>query len=120
METRELTCIRCPIGCSLKVTVDGENVTVLGNHCPRGMEYGKKEVTAPTRTVTSSVRVTGGVLPLASVKTVPEIPKEKIFDVMRAIRSFTTAAPVRTGEKLIENIAGTGSDLVATRTVEQK
>ena len=56
----ELTCIRCPIGCQLTVDVNGDEVTVTGNSCPRGAEYGKKEVTAPTRIVTSSVRVSGG------------------------------------------------------------
>ena len=78
MEIRELTCIRCPMGCQLTVTMDGDNVTVTGNTCPRGAEYGKNEVTNPLRTVTSSVRVTGGELPLVSVKTAGEIPKGKI------------------------------------------
>ena len=115
----ELTCIRCPIGCQLTVDVDGENVSVTGNSCPRGAEYGKKEVTAPTRIVTSSVRVTGGVLPLVSVKTASDIPKEKIMEVMAEIRQCSAAAPVRTGDVLLRDVAGTGADIVATRTVKQ-
>jgi len=119
METRELTCIRCPIGCALTVTVDGEAVTVTGNTCPRGEEYGKAEVLHPTRTVTSSVRVTGGELPLVSVKTVPDVPKDRIFDVMAVIRAAEIPAPVRAGDVLIRDAAGTGSDVVATKTVEK-
>ena len=115
----ELTCIRCPIGCQLTVDVDGENVSVTGNSCPRGAEYGKKEVTAPTRIVTSSVRVTGGVLQLVSVKTASDIPKEKIMEVMAEIRQCSAAAPVRTGDVLLRDVAGTGADIVATRTVKQ-
>ena len=115
----ELTCIRCPIGCQLTVDVDGEDVSVTGNSCPRGAEYGKKEVTAPTRIVTSSVRVTGGVLPLVSVKTASDIPKEKIMEVMAEIRQCSAAAPVRTGDVLLRDVAGTGADIVATRTVKQ-
>ena len=84
--TQELTCIRCPMGCHLTVDIDGENMTVTGNTCPRGEEYGRLEVTAPVRTVTSSVRVDGGTLPLVSVKTASDIPKDKIFDVMAEIR----------------------------------
>ena len=60
MEIRELTCIRCPMGCQLTVTIDGENVSVSGNTCPRGEDYGKNEVINPIRTVTSSIRVEGG------------------------------------------------------------
>ena len=115
----ELTCIRCPIGCQLTVDVDGENVSVTGNSCPRGAEYGKKEMTAPTRIVTSSVRVTGGVLPLVSVKTASDIPKERIMDVMAEIRSLQVTAPVKIGDVLLQNVAGTGADIVATRTVKQ-
>ena len=118
MKTYELTCIRCPVGCPLTVTVEGETVSVTGNACPRGAEYGEMEVTHPTRTVTSSIRVTGGTLPLVSVKTVPDIPKEAIFDVMAVIRAARVAAPVKTGDILIRNVADTGSDIVATKTVK--
>ena len=114
---RELTCIRCPIGCHLTVTIDGDHVTVTGNTCPRGAEYGKKEMTDPTRIVTSSVRVTGGELPLVSVKTASDIPKDKIFEVMAEIRRCEVKAPVKIGDVLIADAAGTGVAIVATRTV---
>ena len=120
MEERELICIRCPVGCALTVAVGEEGVTVTGNACPRGAEYGAKEVTHPTRTVTGSIRVNGGSLPLVSVKTVPEIPKEAIFPVMAAIRAASVDAPVATGQVLIPDVAGTGSDVVATKTVPAK
>ena len=120
MKTYELTCIRCPVGCALTVTVEGESVTVSGNTCPQGAEYGAAEVTHPTRTVTSSIRVEGGALPLVSVKTVPDIPKEAIFAVMAAIRDAKVGAPVKTGDVLIRDVAGTGSDVVATKRVAAK
>ena len=64
MEKRELICIGCPMGCPLTVTLDGGAVvTVQGNTCPRGDAYARREVTAPTRIVTTTVRVTGGTLP---------------------------------------------------------
>ena len=44
MEKRELTCIVCPMGCSLEVTLeDGKVLSVKGNGCPRGEAYGKNE-----------------------------------------------------------------------------
>lgn len=77
METRQLTCIGCPLGCQLTVTLeDGKEPVVAGYTCKRGEAYGKKEVTDPTRTVTSSVRVTGGEIAMASVKTRTDIPRD--------------------------------------------
>ena len=117
MEKRELTCIRCPMGCQLTVTVDGTNICVSGNTCPRGEQYGINEVLNPLRTVTGTIRVSGGNLPVVSVKTASEIPKQKIFDVMDQIKKKTVSAPVKTGDVLIKNVAGLGIDIVATATV---
>ena len=93
---------------------EGRVLSVTGNTCRRGEEYGRKEVTAPTRTVTSTVRLTGGGSPVVSVRTSEDIPKGKIFDVMAAIRSASVAAPVHIGDVVIPDIAGTGVDLIAT------
>ncbi len=118
MEIRELTCIQCPLGCPLTVTVDAGKVTVTGNTCPRGAVYGEKEVTHPTRTVTSTVVVEGGEMARVSVKTAGDIPKEKIFDVMAEIRRTRLTAPVTIGDVIIKNAAGTGVDIIATKSVD--
>lgn len=119
MEVREMTCIGCPLGCSLTVKMDGETIEVKGNTCRRGEDYAKKEVTNPTRIVTSSVHVTGGNLEMVSVKTQRDIPKDKIFAVMEEIRKVTAQAPVAIGDVLIDNCAGTGVSVVATKNVER-
>lgn len=118
MEKRELTCIGCPLGCALTVTIDGASITVTGNTCRRGEDYGKKEVTNPTRTVTSSVRVTGGAIPMVSVKTKTDIPKGKIFACMEEIRKASLAAPVKIGDIVIADCAGTGVPVIATKDVK--
>lgn len=120
METRELTCIQCPMGCPLSVTIDGENVSVTGNTCPRGAEYGKKEVTNPTRIVTSSVSVPDGEIARVSVKTANDIPKGKIFEIMEEITRTTVQAPVHIGDVIISNVADTGVNIIATKNVEKK
>ncbi|MCH5353831.1 MAG: DUF1667 domain-containing protein [Acutalibacter sp.] len=119
METRELICIGCPLGCPLRVEVNDalEVLSVSGNTCKRGEEYGKREVTAPTRTVTSTVRVLGGKAPVIPVRTATDIPKEKIFDCMEEIRKAAIAAPVKIGDIVIENVAGTGVNLIASKAV---
>ena len=119
MEERNLTCIGCPLGCALKVTIDGENVTVTGNTCKRGADYGAKEVTHPTRIVTSTVCVKNGTIPMVSVKTAQDIPKGKIFDCVEALRDVCVEAPVQNGDVILENAAGTGVDIVATGNVKQ-
>ena len=83
MEKRELTCIGCPLGCSITVTLEnGEIKDVTGYTCKRGHDYARKEVTNPTRIVTSTVRLTGSATGAAvvSCKTAQDIPKGKIFD----------------------------------------
>ena len=93
MEERRLTCIGCPMGCPLVVTMDGgEVVSVTGNTCKRGEIYGRKEVTNPTRIVTSTVRVSGGSIDMVSVKTKEDIPKGKIFDCVKDSRGCCSGA----------------------------
>ena len=119
MEKRELICIGCPMGCPLTVTLDGGAVvTVQGNTCPRGDAYARKEVTAPTRIVTTTVRVTGGTLPAVSCKTRSDIPKGKIFECVKALKGIEVPAPVHIGDVILENVADTGVDIVATKNVE--
>lgn len=113
---RELICIGCPMGCPVMVEMDGrEIVSVSGNTCPRGDAYARKEVTNPTRIVTSTVKVEGGLVEMISVKTKEDIPKDKIFDCMRALKGITVKAPVHIGDVILADAAGTGVDVVATR-----
>lgn len=121
MSTRELTCIGCPLGCPISVTMEGDEVTaVTGNTCPRGDAYARKEVTNPTRIVTSTVRVSGGVCPMVNVKTASDIPKDKIFACVEALKDVVASAPVKIGDVLLANVAGTGVDIVAARNIAAK
>lgn len=119
METRNLTCIGCPLGCAIQVKMEnGEITEVTGNTCKRGDDYARKEVTHPTRIVTSTVRVMNGNPAMVSVKTEHDIPKEKIMDIMHCINEVQVKAPVHIGDVILENAAGTGINIVATKDVE--
>ena len=121
MEKKELICIGCPMGCPLTVTMkEGRVHDVSGNTCPRGEDYARKEVTNPTRIVTSTVKVTGSDRSFLSVKTKSDIPKEKIFACMREINAIVAEAPVAIGDVLLENVAGTGIPVVATKAAGVK
>ncbi|NLU23903.1 MAG: DUF1667 domain-containing protein [Clostridiales bacterium] len=121
MTTRTLTCIGCPLGCTLNVALEeGRVVSVSGNTCKKGDDYAHKECVAPARTVTGTVRISGGSLPVCSVKTAQEVPKDKIFEVAAALAEIRASAPVSIGDVLAENVAGTGVSVVATRHVAEK
>ena len=119
MEDKILTCIGCPLGCTLTATALAENAwEVDGYTCSRGLEYARKELTAPRRTVTSTVRVSGGKASVTSVRTAADVPKGAVFQVMEAINALVIQAPVAIGDVLHEDIAGTGVALIATKAVE--
>ena len=119
MNERELICIGCPMGCPIVVKMeDGKVVSVTGNTCPRGDAYARKEVTDPTRIVTTTVRVADGKVPMINVKTEYDITKDKIFDCIAALRGVTIKAPVHIGDIVLENVAGTGVNIVAAGNVD--
>lgn len=119
MEERKLTCIGCPMGCPLTVVMNGEEVvSVTVNTCKRGDVYARKEVTNPTRIVTSTVCVKGGSADMVSVKTKEDIPKGKIFDCVKALKGIEVEAPVHIGDVILANVADAGVDIVATKNVE--
>lgn len=117
MNVREMICINCPMGCRLTVTVDGENITVTGNTCPRGKTYAINEITSPKRMVTGSVKVTGGAINMASVKTREAIPKGMIFDCLALLKDITLVAPVHVGDVVIKDVLGCGVDVIATKEI---
>lgn len=120
MTQKELTCIRCPIGCSIKVTMEeGKILEIKGNNCHRGEEYARKEVSEPTRIVTSTVEVIDGRLSRVPCKTKGDVPKELVNKVLDELKNVTVEAPISYGDVLVENVAGTGINIVATKTIEK-
>jgi CxxC motif-containing protein len=115
---KNITCISCPVGCPLTVTLEGGEVTkVEGQGCPRGEVYAKKECVNPTRIFTSSVPVEGGFWEMVSVKTAADVPKSSLAACVEALKGIRLTAPVAIGDVVVANVAGTGVDIVATREV---
>ena len=113
---KNLTCIVCPRGCALTVTLDSEAanpvVSVEGQGCKRGVEYATAECTHPTRVLTTTApTVDGGVVPC---KTDRAIPRELLFEAMKAVNSLSAPAVVRIGDILLPDLLGTGANIVAT------
>jgi CxxC motif-containing protein len=115
---KEMICIGCPMGCYLTVDYVEKTVReVSGNRCKVGLEYAKKEISNPERTLTTTVHVKGGHLPLVSVRTNKPIPKNKIFDTMNLLATVEVEAPVKIGDPIIQNIFNTGVNIVATKKI---
>ncbi len=117
MEIKELICIRCPLGCLLEVHHQDNEIQVKGNKCNRGKEYAIKECNNPTRIVTSTIKVVGGGVPITSVKTNGEVPKDKIMDVMKIINKSKAISPLAIGDVVIKNVANTKIDVIVTKEV---
>ncbi len=121
MEKKTLICIGCPLGCPLEAQMEnGRVLSVSGNTCKNGEKYAHKELTNPTRIVTSTVKVLGGSLGAVSVKTESDIPKNKIFDCVLALKTIELTAPVALGDVVVENVAGTGVNVIATKHVPKE
>lgn len=113
-----MTCIQCPRGCHLEVTIEaGRVVSVTGNGCILGPTWAKKEVEDPVRVLTTSVRVLNGVDELVSVRTEAAIPRRLVAQALAVAKELRIEAPVDLGRVVAENLAGTGVRLVATRAV---
>lgn len=114
---QNITCISCPVGCRMTVTVeDGAVTSVTGNTCKRGDVYARQECVDPQRMVTAVIPVEGSPMPL-SVKTRTPIPKARIADCMAALSQVKLTAPVRAGEVILPDVCGTGVDVIATKSV---
>ena len=119
VETRVMNCIMCPMGCEMTVTIENGAVTnVTGNTCPRGAKYANDEVTAPKRMLTSTVAVEGGMLPLLPVVSANVLPKERIMDCARFLRTVKVTAPIKTGDVVVKDILGLGVDIIASRDMK--
>lgn len=115
MTKREMTCIICPMGCSLTVELEGEEIkSISGNTCKRGAAYAEAEVCRPQRTVTSTMRCDNG--EILSVKTDRPIPKAKVMDCMARINAHVVRLPVSIGEVLLSDVYG--SNIIATESKE--
>lgn len=116
---KEITCIVCPNGCEMEVEEDGGKfISVIGHLCPKGEAYAKQELINPQRTISTSILIKDGELPLASVRLTKPVPKKDIYRVMEEIKKITKTAPVQAGEIVISRILGLDSDVIITKSVD--
>lgn len=116
METKQYTCIVCPMSCRISVQVDANgDLQITGNTCQRGQAFARNEYLHPQRMLTSTVRVEAGALRRLPVISASELPKEKLLECLQQLYKTSVKAPVKCGDIIIKNICGTGVDIYAAR-----
>ena len=113
---KNIICVACPMGCGVTVEIadNGEILSLTGNTCKRGDTYARAECTNPVRSLATTVRVEGGIHNVVPCKSAGSLPKDKITECMEIINKAQVNAPVKLGDILIENILGTGINIIAT------
>ena len=120
-DQREMICIACPVGCQLRLTVDGDELKKVENNlCKRGISYATDEFYDPRRILTTTVHVEGGTVGELPVRTKDPIKKGLIMKGMRELRDLVVKAPISMGDPVLHDIAGSGVDLIASRSVRQR
>lgn len=118
---KSLICISCPLGCSLDVEFEGNKIiSVDGSTCKRGQAYAEKEIFNPERIVTSTVKISGAKIEFLPVKTDKTVSKDCMAEVMKEIFKIHLKAPIKVGDIICKNIAGTQANLIATRSFDLK
>lgn len=116
VEMSSYLCVSCPLGCRLEVdAVDGDIVEIRGFACKRGERYAKQEHTNPRRHVSTTVAITGAGLPRLPVRAAEPVPKAQVRALVEALAAIEVTAPVARGAVVLEDAAGTGVDVIATR-----
>ena len=114
---KDMICITCPNGCRLQVEEKDGSINVSGNKCPRGVAFAVGELTRPMRTVCSTVRTAYKEVPVIPVRVSKEIPKSRIFDVMKELEKITVSDALGRGDVVIGNVLNLDADIIVTSNV---
>ena len=117
---KQFICVICPNSCRLTVWKDptGE-IQVTGNQCARGLDYGVKEYSHPERMLITTMQIQGAKLPVIPVRSRTTLPKELLLTAVKIISEQVCYAPIKMGDVLVENIADSGIDVIASRSMEE-
>lgn len=119
-KTGEFVCVVCPTSCVVTAEWnDTEVLSITNNQCKLAWNYIPGEIFDPRRTVTTTVTVEHGDMPLVSVKTDKPVPKHMMLDVMDGLAGVSAQAPLEVGDVIVTDVLGTGSDIIATKKIRR-
>jgi len=89
-------------------------MVVEGNKCEKGREFAYAEMSNPSRTLTTTVRTKFPGVPVLSVRTSEEIPRDKLMTAMRELSEIVIEEELGCGDTVVEDIAKTGVSVIVT------
>jgi len=120
-DKKRFTCVICPIGCDIDVELSyGDEVSMEGSKCEKGKEFVLQELEEPMRILTTTVRIDGAKWAMLPVRTDKPIPQRLLFKVIDELSDIELQAPVKLSDMIVVDIAGTGANIVATRSMNRK
>ena len=114
---KKLMCVLCPNSCSLKIEYDEKTrqiISVKGNKCKRGIGFAEQEINDPMRTLTFSVLVENGSLPLVSTRSKKPIRLSQIFETAAKLKKICLQAPVNLGDVIYKD---DNCKIIATKNI---
>ena len=114
---KKLYCIACPLGCELEIDVSKDPMVIHGNKCPRGEDFAIAETLNPTRVLTTTVRTVFPDVPVISVRTAGEIPRDLLLPAMQALNDVLVDRVLSCGDVVVEDLLGTGVPVVITGSI---
>lgn len=119
----EFICVVCPNGCLIDAVFSEEKppkiVTFCGHKCAKGESWIKQEIENPLRTFSTNVLVENGNFIIASVRTTKPVALTKVSEIITEIKQTVIKAPLCIGDVLLVNPAGTDTEIIITRNIEQ-
>jgi len=120
VEKKHFTCVTCPVGCEIDVELrDGEVLSMTGNRCAKGKDFVQQELEEPMRVLTTTVPIDGSKWAMLPVRTDKSIPRRLFFKVMRQLAGIELQAPVKVSDVIVKDVAGTGANIIATRSMNR-
>jgi CxxC motif-containing protein len=117
---KHFTCVTCPVGCEIDVELkDSEVVSMEGNKCKKGLEFVSQELEEPMRILTTTIPIKGAKWAMLPVRTDKPIPKRLFFRALEEMANIKLRAPVKMSKVIVRDIAGTGADILATRSMDR-
>jgi CxxC motif-containing protein len=116
--SEKVTCISCPLGCSIIVEKNGKKFNIIGQECKKGSEYAIREITNPQRVLTSTVKIKNGFQKMLPVRSEKAIPKKLIRKSVKELSEIVVKAPIKRGDIIYKNILNTGVNIVSSRDME--
>ena len=120
-EKKHFVCVVCPVGCEIDVVHDGAKIISMeGNKCEKSEEFVSQELIEPMRILTTTVRIEGSRWPIIPVRTDKPVPKRLFPRIMNQLKRIKLQAPVNMLDVVMNDIARTGANVIATRTMPRE